>query len=46
MQGRAEIVRGPASDVPPRLPLIDSNQTTVFRVTLELVTGWQYGMGF
>jgi Pyridoxamine 5'-phosphate oxidase len=46
VQGRAENVRDPATDVPPRLPLINSSLTTVFRVTLELLTGWQYGPGF
>ena len=46
VQGRAENVREPATDVPPRLPLINSSQTTVIRVTLELLTGWQYGPGF
>ncbi|MGH9104734.1 MAG: pyridoxamine 5'-phosphate oxidase family protein [Acidimicrobiales bacterium] len=46
VQGRAEIVLNPAADVPQRLPLIDSSQTTVFRVALELQTGWQYGPGF
>ena len=46
VQGRAEIEQGPAADVPPRLPLIDSGYTTVFRVTMELLTGWQYGPGF
>ncbi len=46
VQGRAEVVQGPAANVPPLLPLVDSSQTTVFRVTLELLTGWQYGPGF
>jgi nitroimidazol reductase NimA-like FMN-containing flavoprotein (pyridoxamine 5'-phosphate oxidase superfamily) len=45
VQGRAEVVQDPAADVPPRLPLIDSSLTTVFGVTLELLTGWQYGPG-
>jgi nitroimidazol reductase NimA-like FMN-containing flavoprotein (pyridoxamine 5'-phosphate oxidase superfamily) len=43
VQGRAEVVPDPATDVPPRFPLINSALTTVFRVTLELVTGWQFG---
>ena len=42
MQGRAELVRCPASDVPPRLPLTNPALTTVFRLTLELLTGWEY----
>ena len=46
MQGRAENVREAVTDVPPRLPLINSSQTTVLRMTLELLTGWQYGRGF
>jgi nitroimidazol reductase NimA-like FMN-containing flavoprotein (pyridoxamine 5'-phosphate oxidase superfamily) len=46
VQGRAEVVRALAADVPPRLPLINSDLTTVFRVTLELLTGWQYGPVF
>jgi Pyridoxamine 5'-phosphate oxidase len=46
VQGRAEIVPGSAADVPPRLPLIESSQTTVYRMTMELLTGWQYGPGF
>lgn len=43
VQGRAEVESDPAADVPPRFPLINSALTTVFRVTLELVTGWQLG---
>lgn len=46
VQGRAQNVRDPATDVPPRLPLINSRLTIVFRVSLELLTGWQYGPGF
>jgi nitroimidazol reductase NimA-like FMN-containing flavoprotein (pyridoxamine 5'-phosphate oxidase superfamily) len=46
VQGRAEVVRAPASDVPPGLPLVNSGLTTVFRVTLERLTGWQYGPVF
>ena len=34
VQGRAENVRDPATDVPPRLPLINSSLTTVFRCHL------------
>jgi hypothetical protein len=39
-------VRCPATDVPPRLPLINSSLTMVFRVTLELLTGWEYRPAF
>lgn len=46
VQGRAEAVRQPATDVPPRLPFIDSSLTTVFRVTPELLTGWEYRPAF
>jgi hypothetical protein len=46
VQGRGENVSSPATDVPPQLPLINSSLTIVFRVTLELLTGWQYGPGF
>ena len=46
VQGRAERVCHPASNVPPRFPLINSSLTTVFRVTLELLTGWEYGPAF
>ncbi len=46
VQGRAENVHDPTGDVPPRLPHINSSLTTVLRVTLGLLTGWQYGPGF
>ncbi len=42
VQGRAEVVRQPATDVPPRLPLANVSLTTVLRVTLERLTGWEY----
>jgi nitroimidazol reductase NimA-like FMN-containing flavoprotein (pyridoxamine 5'-phosphate oxidase superfamily) len=42
VQGRAEVVHGSATDVPPRLPFEDVSSTTVFRVTLERLTGWEY----
>ncbi len=42
VQGRAELVRCSASDVPPRLLLTNPALTTVFRLTLELLTGWEY----
>jgi hypothetical protein len=43
VQGRAEIVGERTADVPPPLPLINTGLTAVFRVTLEIVTGWQFG---
>jgi Pyridoxamine 5'-phosphate oxidase len=46
VQGRAEMVCRPDRDVPPRLPLINSSLTTVYRVTLELLTGWEYRPAF
>jgi hypothetical protein len=46
VQGRAEMVHRPAADVPPRLPLINSGLTSVFRITLELLTGWEYRPAF
>ncbi len=46
VQGRAERVCHPASNVPPRFPLINNSLTTVFRVTLELLTGWEYRPAF
>ena len=46
VQGRAERVCQPASSVPPRFPLINNSLTTVFRVTLELLTGWEYRPAF
>ncbi len=46
VQGRAERVGHPASNVPPRFPLINSRLTTVFRVTLEVLTGWEYRPAF
>ena len=46
VQGRAERMCHPASNVPPRFPLINNSLTTVFRVTLELLTGWEYRPAF
>ena len=46
VQGRAERVCHPASNVPPRFPLINNSLTTVFRVTLEVLTGWEYRPAF
>jgi hypothetical protein len=45
VQGRAQKVHDPTRDVPPGLPHINSSLTTVLRVTLGLLTGWQYGPG-
>ena len=42
VQGRAELVGRPTSDVPPRLRFTNPALTTVFRLTLELLTGWEY----
>jgi Pyridoxamine 5'-phosphate oxidase len=42
VQGRAELVCSPASDFPPRLALTNPASTTVFRLTLELLTGWEH----
>jgi Pyridoxamine 5'-phosphate oxidase len=46
VQGRAERVCHPAPNVPPRFPLINGSLTTVFRVTMELLTGWEYRPAF
>ncbi|HUB69805.1 MAG TPA: pyridoxamine 5'-phosphate oxidase family protein [Acidimicrobiales bacterium] len=44
VQGRAEVLSSsPAADVPPPLPLIANEGTTVLRICMEIVTGWQYG---
>ena len=42
VQGRAELVRSTDNDVPPRLPLTKNELTTVFRLNLELLTGWEF----
>jgi Pyridoxamine 5'-phosphate oxidase len=42
VQGRAELVRHAAPGVPPRLPLTSIDLTTVFRLTLEVLTGWEH----
>jgi uncharacterized protein len=44
VQGRAEVtdeVQAPKS--PPQFPLIDGTLTTVLRVSMERLTGWQFG---
>jgi len=47
VRGRAKVVHDSAArELPPPLPLIDSNLTTVLRVGLELLTGWQYGPAY
>jgi hypothetical protein len=44
VRGRAEVERDPRSrEIPPRLLHVDQNSTTVLRISLELLTGWQYG---
>jgi hypothetical protein len=43
VQGRAELVHHGISDIPHKLAFVNNSLTVVFRVTLELVTGWEYG---
>ena len=44
VQGRAEVLVLPAQgDLPPPLPLIPNELTTVLRISMEIVTGWRYG---
>ena len=44
VQGRAEVLEGPTGPImPPGIPLVPDEFTTVLRVSMELVTGWQYG---
>jgi hypothetical protein len=44
VQGHAEVLpEKPGAKVPPKLPLVDSALTTALCITMELVTGWQYG---
>jgi hypothetical protein len=42
VQGRADLVRQPAISVPPLLPLTNTDLTSVFRLALERLTGWEY----
>ena len=43
-QGPAVVLEeAPTSYSPPPLPLVGNELTTVFRVSLEILTGWQYG---
>jgi hypothetical protein len=44
VRGRAEVVPfvvGTAG--PPPLPLVENERTTVFRISTELLAGWQHG---
>jgi hypothetical protein len=44
VQGHCELTdEGHAPKIPPQLALVDPSLTTVFRVRMELLTGWQYG---
>jgi len=44
VQGRAEVLAStPARATPPPLPLVDNDLTTIVRIGMELMTGWQYG---
>ena len=44
VQGRAEVLTELVGDhAPPQLDLVDSDLTTVLCISMELVTGWQYG---
>jgi nitroimidazol reductase NimA-like FMN-containing flavoprotein (pyridoxamine 5'-phosphate oxidase superfamily) len=44
VRGRAEVIEiVPGTAVPPPLPLVENERTTVFRISMELLTGWQYG---
>jgi len=43
VRGRAEVVPfGPATAGPPPLPLVENERTTVFRISMEMLTGWQH----
>jgi Pyridoxamine 5'-phosphate oxidase len=44
-QGRAKVLeQAPASYSPPPLPLVGNELTAVLRMSLEILTGWQYGV--
>lgn len=44
VQGRAEVLTELAGvKAPPQLDLVESGLTTALRISMELVTGWQYG---
>jgi hypothetical protein len=46
VQGHGEVTDDlPAPDCPPRLPLVDDRLTTVLRIDMDLMTGWEYGQG-
>jgi len=44
VQGHCESTdEGRGQKVPPELTLVDASLTTVLRIRIELLTGWQYG---
>jgi len=44
VQGHCELTdEGLAPKSPPQLTLVDSRRTTLLRIRMELLTGWQYG---
>lgn len=44
VQGHAEVMdEARIGKVPPQLPLVRPSLTTVLRISMELLTGWQYG---
>ncbi len=44
VQGHCELTdEGVAPKSPPQLTLVDPSLTTVLRIHMELLTGWQYG---
>jgi nitroimidazol reductase NimA-like FMN-containing flavoprotein (pyridoxamine 5'-phosphate oxidase superfamily) len=44
VQGRAEALSGPVGlAMPPSLPLVSDTETTLLRVSVELVSGWLHG---
>jgi hypothetical protein len=44
VQGRADVVsEALGTGIPPSLALVDSELTTALCISMELVTGWQYG---
>jgi len=46
VQGRGEVIDDvPAPNCPPQLPLVAADLTTVLRINMDLMTGWQYGQG-
>jgi hypothetical protein len=45
VRGPGEVLEGepPAGLAPPPLPVVGTEGTTILRVSMELVTGWQHG---